>query len=609
MEEKTKYTTALHLLIVALLAASAYYNGLNASFHFDDRYVILEDEAIKDLANTGSILKELLNRPLLRLTFALNYRFGGLDVTGYHLVNLALHIAVSILVYLLALVLLRALPGTRRTSPAFPLVAALVFALHPLQTGSVTYIAGRSAVMAAFFFLCSLLLFIKSCPSREKAPADALNLAALAVFVLGLGVKATVVSLPLVIVLYTLLVHEGGPKTYVKKYGRLLLPWLMLIPAYLLLRYSTLSSVVPLDKRIDEGILPAYHYFLTELNVVVFHYLGWLFLPFGGPHVDPDIAAETTLLDPSTLLAVLIIAALVFAAFTFRKSRPIVSFAVLWYFLTLLPTSSVFPLGDVAVERHVYLPSVGFALIAGYLLSRLGASTARPTSAVAAVALVLSLIYLTAERNTVWKSELTLWEDAAMKSPNKVRVLNNRAWGHFLAGDIEGAEGHYMELLGRFPDYSYGYNNLGQVLLEKGDVTAAINSYVKAVELRPDMPEFHLNLGAAYDTAGFYGMAEGEFREALAIDGSNRNDRHARRILTSLASTLAKKGDYEGSIAAARKGLALKPETPMFHYTIGYSYEMTGRFSLAVEAYERAIGLDPGWELPKRRIAGIKDGV
>lgn len=589
----------LHLLTIAVLTTIAYHNSFYNSFHFDDRYAILEDAAIKSLRNLPLIFSDILNRPLLRATFAINYYFGGLNVFGYHLLNLLLHIIAGIQVYFLAGILYKRFLGNKNNSQAYAFISALIFTLHPVQTGSVTYIASRSAVLAALFYLSSFILFLKAL-SANGYKKYSLHLSAYIFFILSLGVKEIAVTLPMVIAIYVFMIHADGLLSYFKRYGIMLSLYLLILAGYILARYLLLTEVVPFDTRIEEGILSGYSYFLTELNVITFYYLKWLVFPFGGPHVDPDIPFETTIFDGSTMSAIVIIIGLLSLSFLGRKRWPAISFGIFWYFITLIPTSSIFPLGDVAVERHIYIPAVGFALVSGYLLEK--AKDKLPLKVVLPIYAILfgSLVYFTVANNSIWKNELTLWDDAAKKAPFKIRVLNNRAWGYYLAGDLRTAEHYYKELLERFPEYPFGHNNLGLIYQKEGEIENAIREYQMAAAIRPNIQLLRMNLGIAYDIAGLYDKAIAELQMAVKLNPANPE------ALVNLASTLAKVGKFHNAMQIINKAIEIDPANSMAYYILGYSYEMSGLLSEAINAYSKALKLNPDWKLPKNRILGLK---
>ncbi len=582
-------TRSLQLTVLVVGVSIVYSNSLNASFHFDDNYMIVNNPLVHDIKNLPLILKDLFHRPLLKATFLLNYQLGGLDVTGYHLVNLLMHLFVVFEVYILSGLLLREF--SERPYRELPFIASLIFALHPVHTGSVTYISSRSSVLLTGLLLLSFILFLKASTTGKRA----LKIASFGVFILGFGVKETIVVLPFLILLY-IYIHERGVDLL--KGNRLMLAVLFIVlGTYLLLRKLTLSTVAPVDRRIYEGLLPPLQYLLTEIKVIGLYYLKWLIIPVGGPYVDPDIPAERTLLSLPVMASLAIIITLTAIAFYYRKRASFVSFCILWFFISLLPTSSIFPLGDLAQQRRLYLPTVGFSMVMAYLICALLRHPLRLMPAVTSLALFLGSV--TYHDNAIWKTELTLWEDAARKSPNKVRVLNNRAYAYLLEGDLDRAEALYRELLQRFPEYPYGHYNLGSIYHMKGRLKEAIEEYRVAINLRPGNPMFRAKLALAYDATGDLDLALVEARRAVELSPNNSE------LLTILGSLLAKKGQFTKAIEVSRKAIALNPASPMAYYVLGYSYEQTSNIDGAIEAYRRAIQLKPDWRLPHQRLLNL----
>ncbi|MFZ3072231.1 MAG: hypothetical protein WA162_03195, partial [Thermodesulfobacteriota bacterium] len=500
-----KNRKTIQLLTLVFLTAGAYLNSFSASFHFDDTYAILEDDAIKSLQNLPSILSDVFGRPILRATFAINYAISGTEVFGYHLVNLVLHVLAAIAVWFACSEIRERLAekdlGKANGLALFPFLSSLLFALHPLQTGSVTYIASRSSVLAALFSLLSFIAFIRA-SSKKGRFYPALTLV---FFVLALGAKESAIIAPFIFLAFAFVFTGNGAKNILKTHGAALIPCFIIIAAYAALRMLTLDNPMPIDPRIEEGVLSPYNYLLTELRVMAFYYPKWLLVPFFGPNVDPDILPSLGFFNASTMAATAEITAIIATAIFLRRHCPLVSFGIFWYFIALVPTSTIYPLGDVAVERHLYLPSVGFFIAAGFLLSRLkdSAKARRLGKALLAAYAILfaSLFYFTVMSNYVWRSELTLWEDAALKTPDKLRVLNNRAWGRYLSGDEVAALALYNDLLRRFPEYPFAHNNIGAIYLSKEELPSAITAYGEAVRLRPDAAPFRMNLAAAYDRA------------------------------------------------------------------------------------------------------------
>jgi hypothetical protein len=359
-----------HVLALALIAALtllAYSNTFHSSFHFDDDLAISENQAIKHVTadNILSLLRS--NRPITHLSLMFSYALSGLDVVGWHIFNISVHIANGVLVYFLILWTLtlpvfkgRYRAGARRMA----LFGALLFALHPIQTESVTYIISRSELLASFFFLSTFLLFIRG---TQKGRFGYYVLA-LITALCAMGSKEWAATLPVMLVLYDyLFVSEGSFAKVTKRwpaYALLFLPWVF--AAYILSLYQGATSA-GFSMSGVAGITP-WTYLLTSFNVI-WTYIRLLILPIN-QNIDYDYPLATTLFAFPTLLSFIGHVLVIGAAFWAYKKKGwlLAPFGVAWFYIILSPTQSFVPIKDLIFEHRVYLPSLGLfiAFLAGY---------------------------------------------------------------------------------------------------------------------------------------------------------------------------------------------------------------------------------------------------
>src|SRR3989337_3790587 len=205
--EKVFEGKRFHLIavsLIAILTLIVYSNTFHASFHFDDTPQIVENYQIRNLDNLLDILKG--QRGLTMATFAINYAIGGLNVVGYHIVNLAIHIMNGIMVYFLVFITLRGILGTDlKSTPKAKRIAiytALLFAVHPIQTQAVTYIVQRMEILASMFMLIALLLFIKAVKTSMITMRVFLYGIIAVSYILGFYSKEIAITLPAIIFLY-----------------------------------------------------------------------------------------------------------------------------------------------------------------------------------------------------------------------------------------------------------------------------------------------------------------------------------------------------------------------------------------------------------------------
>jgi len=362
-----------HLLAIFLITSIAtiiYSNSFDCTFHFDDQHAIVENYAIHRFD-----LKEIFfssNRPVLDITLAINYYFGKLNVFGYHLVNLLLHISNGIMLYFILFQTVN-LPSLKekygQRAYRIALYASLIFISHPIQTQAVTYIISRSSVLATTFYLLTLLLFIQAFQKNSKFYLIAAFLASC----LGMGTKQIAATLPLTLLIYDFYFISDGRLKMLKEHYKVHLTMFSTIAVTIYLSASGLQKFVSFDYA--KGIqmpfgepVTSFQYFMTQLHVIPY-YIKLLFVPTN-LNLDYDWPI-TRHLDLTTVLFFILLAAIVvFAVWAYRRAR-LLSFGIIWFFVTLSVTSSFIVIYDVIFEHRLYLPSIGFAILVALLVSKI----------------------------------------------------------------------------------------------------------------------------------------------------------------------------------------------------------------------------------------------
>ena len=429
-------------LLLPGAVAVVYLNSFRGVFQFDDYNVIVDNVGVH---TWGAFLAGLPRgiRPLLKLSYTLNWT-SGLGLFGFHLVNVTLHAANTVMLFFLATRI--GGPPVSRFAAVLP---ALLFAIHPVQTEAVTYISGRSVSLMAFFYLGSLLAYLGG---RERGSRFLLYLASPILFLLAAASKEVALTLPFALILCEAVRRERrGWKETLRAQA---VHWGILVAlAVLFLAHAGYGRL--LEACFD--IRGAADNLLTQV-----HGIGYLLSRLVMPHalnIDPDLPVfheGSPVLIPEALLLAALLAAGVFGL----KKRSMAGFGILWFFLHLVPTNSFIPRLDVANERQLYLASWGLflavAAVADPLRERRGA---RRVAAVAAI-LVIVLGVLTVSRNTVYRSEVALWEDSARKSPWKARAWNNLGYAYQQGGRFRDAEAAYLRALQIDPGYALARGNL-----------------------------------------------------------------------------------------------------------------------------------------------------
>lgn len=547
---------ALQLLLILGTGILAWSNSLTAPFVFDDLTTIVDNPLIRTpgrfLSDPSLFLAEP-RRFLGYLTFALNYRFGGLDSTGYHAVNLALHICSALALYALVRSLSRNDPAD--TFPA-PLAASLLFVAHPVQTQAVTYITQRFTVLATLFCILALLCYAIARQGEMSGRGLAWYGAGIAAAACAMFSKEIAFSLPVAVILLEFCLFPGDFRRSVllcAPFAALLgIPLLMLAPATdpeLLLLKRVAASGSP---------TPALAEYLLTQPAVFATYLRLLFLPINQT-LDYDYPITRSLAEPGAITGLVLLLSLAGLALCLSRgkefNRRLAGFGILW-FLISLSVEAATPLADLINEHRLYLPSAGAALCIASLL-RLAAPRMNPRMLKRVfLGAVLLLAAATWKRNLAWSDEMLLWSDAVAKAPGKARphynlgtVLSARglttaAEQEFLAalaiepahararynlgvlkyarGDVAGARADYEASLRIDPTLAEAYNSMGALLSAEGRVKEAIGYFREAIRIAPLRADSRNNLGAALAAAGDTAEAMKEFREAVRFDPSNR---------------------------------------------------------------------------------------
>lgn len=401
--------TLLMPMLPALAIALLWWPSLAASFQFDDWNVIVNEPRAHSLSAWWQSMPGI--RPLLKLSYALNFTLDA-DPTGFRLVNITIHALNATLVW--SLLRTRGLRAglTEQHATHAALLAALLFALHPVQTEAVTYISGRSSSLAACWCLSSLYCWVRSEDSDDTRHATGWLAACCLCFGLAVATKETALVLPLALLLYS--VDQPLRPTLQRLAPLLLLMGLALAVALSLAKYRHLLAVSLDTRTIGENLL-------TQSRAVL--YLAGQLIRINNGNADPQLPVITDWDWLSAVLCVGWLTLLVIAVINVRRA-PIAAFAALWFLLWLAPTNSVLPRLDVANDRQLYLAMLGPAW---WLAVRLTPwHRAQPALRHAVIPLLLlALGSATYHRNQIYQTEIAFWEDTASRAPENSRAANN----------------------------------------------------------------------------------------------------------------------------------------------------------------------------------------
>jgi tetratricopeptide (TPR) repeat protein len=533
------------IFILVGVTALVYVNSLPNAFHYDDFHGIVRNPAIKDWRNVPSYFTDASTyslahrsdwRPVLQITFALNFALGGPAPVYFRLVNLAFHIAAVIFVYLVVAETSKTLIGLPEDAharvPGTAFVAAALFAVHPVNSEVVNYVWARSSLLAALFYLVAFYCLLRGPFGGKKKRRAAWHVAGLAAYGLGLATKATVITLPA-----TLFLHEclrspeaGVMKSIVFVSSRLkkFIPILALTVGYLVLRAVLITD--SFLGVVRAGEVSSSTYLLSSLRAWIY-YLRLFLWPSPLLVNYHGFGWSYSLLDGRVLLSIGLILTILSLAWRLRESAPVVTFFACWFFIALLPESSFFPLSEPINGYRPYLANVGVSVsLVGLTLRGLSFSRDKSTGGATkylarnctvygfACGLLLGVLALsTIRRNLDWRTESSLWSDVLKKDPDNPRAHMSLGL-HFLerkeyfqAGDM------FEKAVALSPQNSYVYLLRGYLNLLLGKNPEALEDLTRAIGLEPRSPYYFYYRGEVYADLGQYENALDDYRRALTL--------------------------------------------------------------------------------------------
>ncbi len=595
LQKNRSYFDLLGIALIIILGIIIYSNSFNCSFHFDDTSSIVDNTAIRNISDIKSIWNYSNNRFVAYFTFALNYHYGKLDVWGYHLVNLMIHLATSIIVWWLTLLIFSA-PVLKdkdisKHKKMIALFTALLFVSHPLATQSVTYIVQRLASMVAMFYLLSLALYVKARLIEKRNLSKYMLFAgAMISAILTMLTKENAFTLPVAIFLFEIFFFKTKKfNVNIKDYRVLLLisGVLSFIVVMFLKFSSSIFDTIPPGQGNLYSITPT-NYLLTQFSVIV-KYVQLLFLPIN-QNLDYDFPLSNSFFEIRTLLSFVGLLSLIILAVYLFKKHKIISFGIFWFFLTLSVESSIIPIKDVIFEHRTYLPSFGFFLIIIYVFYTFLWKKYQFIGIFIVTIIVIACSILAFQRNKVWEDDLTLWSDVIVKSPNKARPLNNRGLVYKNMKQWDKAIADYSKTIAIDPKYTIAYSNRGVAFSNLKQWDKAIADYTKVIEMEPKLVAGYNNRGSVYGNLGLWDKSIADFSKAVEIN-PNFKDSFFNR-----ANTYGNIKQWDKAIADYSSAIKIDPRYIEAYNFRGFTYMNMQQWDKAITDFNKVIEIEPNYK-------------
>jgi len=658
-EGKRQETKSYHIFSISLIliiSIAIYSNTLKNGFVYDDEFTIVNNTLIKNFSNISKLFTkeyfttsaEMSYRPVVTSTYFIDYALYGLKPWGYHLTNLILHAINGVILYIFLTLLI-----THHSS--LITLISLLFITHPVLTEAVNAISFREDLLCFLFFISALILYIslKAQSSKLKATTFSYILSCLFYF-LALLSKEMAITFPLIIILYEwvygkkielspafLSLQKGSPQTSPPlQKGRVrvgyffnpyIIGYIAITIAYLCIRFYLFKN--PIEETLHAWLLSER---LITLPYLILKYIVLLIAPVS-LSADYVIAPVQSLISLKFIIPFIIVSVLVSVSvnsvrasktqspvtshqlpnppqspFTKGGLRGIIVFGIFFFLLTLLPVYNIIPITNPFTERYLYLPSVGFVIIAGLVIHGIftpkiaspirgegggeGWLLKRRNLYILTVSVLILSIYSFAviQRNKIWADGYSLWSDTVIKMPESSKA-------HYSLGNAYNEQGRLNEAIEEFqtalrltPDYVEAHNNLGVAYFKQGRLNEAIEEYHFILRFKDlieanNLGDVYNNLGNVYNKQGLLDEAIKEYRMAISIKPDYAEAHN------NLGVVYAKHGQLDEAIKEYRMAIFIKPDYAEAHNNLGLVYWKHGQLDEAIKEYRMAISIKPDY--------------
>ena len=562
----------LPLLLPVLLCLIVYFNSLSNGFVYDDYGVIVEN---KYISQPGGLLAALFSqsyyeyagieasyRPVSTISYYLIYAFAELNPFYYHLVSLLLHMANTVLVSWLAVLVLQ--------HRLRALIAGLLFACHPVLTEVVNCIAWNDDLLTTLFFLLALIFYIRT-PSKNLVSGIRGYALSLLFFALGLFAKEMAITLPGIILLYDLVLREAdreaanftGRLKMIKRRIPVYAAYMAVSLFYLGVRFLLLYNPQEFHSTSAGSLFERIIYLPGHL----FSYIRLTLFPVN-LNADYLYSHPSSFFEIGNLAGLVAVLTLIgFAFLIFRYSKRIF-FGIVWFLITLVPVYNLIEIYHPLAERYLYLPTIGFCLVLAVAVHAAAKKyySHPPAVIVATLIPIVTILSLysaaTIMRNSDWQDNYTLWSKTVQQSPNSRVARGGLGMAYLSQGMLAEAAEQFIIAIKLYPGHHKNYYNLGLVHHQKGDLDKALELFSRSIALNPASTKAHYNLATIY----------------------------------------LQQRSWDLAIRHYLKVVELEPAIVTAHYNLGLAYAMQEKLDAAVAAWEKVLQLEPDHKLAKQNI-------
>lgn len=561
----------LPCLLVFIICFLVYSNTLKADFIWDDEYLILNNSQIQSFSHLWNTFKtyvgygsENINnfyRPVQEISNMIDFHIWGKNPFGFHLTNVLLHSFVSVLAFIVML----HLTGDTAAS----LLGSLFYAVHPVHTEAVAYIAGRADPLYAFFMLSSFIFFIHSVKDLGSSGRGNIiyYVVSLILFSLSLLSKEMVMTMPVLLFLYMFFFMRKTKNSHLyRSFKWRWVPYAAIVVTYGILR-STVLDFSDIAPGSPFNLIPLPYRMATFFRTVL-SYFRLLILPVD-LHMERTIGITKSFLEPDALFAVLAMYGIFLAARkTYRSGKRCVSFGIVWFFVNIFPVSNIIPINSLIAEHWIYVPSLGIFMLLGIWLSGIWHNihdnriTRKKTFTILVLIPLVACSFMTISRNFDWKNEISFFKSTLKYHPKNARLYLNLGNTFYEKKEIKNAIEQYLKAIEINDKYAPAYGNIGSAYLHEGDIEEAEKYLAKAIKYKDNYPIAHYNLGIVYAKREQYEKAREELEKATT------QLPQLYQAWNLLVKVYLKNNMLEDAKRACRTSLSIMPDQPNMRSTL-----------------------------------------
>ena len=531
--QKSRKSSIIIVFVLIFFNFIIYFNAINSEFVGDDIELLKDNHYIRDVNNIKTLLTQEDSfaaastgyyRPIISLSYLLDYQIYGGEPYGYRLTNIALSTLCSIMLFFLIVLI----TGDRLLA----LVTSIIFSAQAVHYEAVSFIAGRNNVFCTLFILLSIYFYVKNVKQHRLS---SFFYSMLFLF-LGAASKEFAFLVPLIFILYDYSYDTDFSVTKnIKKYAA----GFMTVALFLAIKSLVISSS---GSAMTLEMETLYQRVITTLPIMV-SYLRMQVVPYGLT-LFYDLPLKVSLFDPTVLFSMMFLIAISYAVFLYKNKMRALFFFFFTYVILLIPIANVIsiPAPTLMANRWIYPASFAFAFVLAQLLILLFKKR-RTALVVVSILITAELSFFMIKANRVLSNEMSLYTDILEKAPGSFIAVRKLGNVYARQGDYDEAAKYYLQAVELKPDFFMNYHNLGYVYASKKDFNEALKYYKKAYKLNPKYLYTLLNLASTYRTLGDLDESNRYYDESIAFNAQ------FYPAYLDLAYNYYKQGRYEEAIA------------------------------------------------------------